>query len=75
MAAKVFALIVFVSDGFLEIRQVERATAPAARVFAITSQLPLELQMVFCYRLVDSAKEGIPGKDSEIAFQALAKLV
>ena len=47
--------------------------APAARFFTIARQLPLELQMVLCYRVVGSAKEIIPGKDSEVAFKSLAK--
>jgi len=45
---------------------------PAARFFLIARQLPLELQMVLCFRLVGSAKEIIPGKESEAAFKSLA---
>ena len=71
LAAEVFALVVFVSDGLLQIN--DTTPSPAARYFTITSQLPLELQMVLCYRQVDSAKEIIPGKDSEVAFKELAK--
>jgi len=47
--------------------------SPAARFFSIASQLPLDLQMVLCRRLVESAKEIIPGKDSEVAFKSLAR--
>ena len=46
---------------------------PAARFFSIASQLPMELQMVLCFRQVDSAKEIIPGKDSEVTFKELAR--
>jgi len=70
-AAEVFALVVFVSDGFLQIKDTTTAT-PATRFFSIASQLPLELQMVLCFRQVDSTKEIIPGKESEVAFQELA---
>jgi len=47
MAAEMFALVVFVSDGLL---QVNDTTTPAARFFSIAAQLPLELQMVLCFR-------------------------
>ena len=69
-AAKMFALVVFVSDGLLQANST--APSPAARYFSIAAQLPLELQIVLCYRLVGSAKEIIPGKESEMAFKELA---
>ena len=72
LAAEMFALVVFVSDGLLQIKDTTIPT-PAARFFAIARQLPLELQMVLCYRLVRSAREIIPGKDTEVAFKSLAK--
>jgi len=71
-AAEVFALVVFVSDGLLQIKDT-KITTPAARFFSIAAQLPLELQMVLCYRVVESAKEIIPGQESEVAFKSLAK--
>ena len=71
LAAEMFALVVFVSDGLLQIN--DTTPSPAARYFTITSQLPLELQMVMCHRLVGSVKEIIPGKESEAAFRELAK--
>ena len=71
-AAEMFALVVFVSDGLLQIK--DTATpSPAARFFAIASQLPLELQMLLCFRQVGSDKEIIPGKESEVAFKELAR--
>jgi len=70
-AAEMFALVVFVSDGLLQI--MNTTPSPAARFFSIASQLPLDLQMVLCRRLVESAKEIIPGKDSEVAFKSLAR--
>jgi len=70
-AAKVFAIVVFVSDGLLQIK--DTTPSPAARFFNIAAQLPLELQMVLCHRVVGSGKEIIPGKYSEVAFKELAE--
>jgi len=69
LAAEMFALVVFGSDGLLQIK--DTTQSPAARFFSIASQLPLELQMVLCFRQVGSVKEIIPGKDSEAAFKEL----
>ena len=72
LAAEMFALVVFVSDGLLQVNDTT-TTTPAARFFNIASQLPLELQMVLCFRQVGSAKEIIPGNESEVAFKELAE--
>ena len=72
LAAEVFALVVFVSDGLLQINETT-TPSPAARFFSIARRLPLELQMVLCHHVVGSAKEIIPGKDSEVAFKELAR--
>jgi len=107
-AAEVFALVVFVSDGLLQVKtqptdtttlrarffgmlDVARLltiglqstippptpplTPPAPRFFTITSRLPLELQIVMCYRLVGSSREVMPGWHSEEAFKKLANRV
>ena len=71
-AAEMFALVVFVSDGLLQVEDTT-TTTPAARFFSIVARLPLELQMVLCYRLVGSYKEIISGKESEVAFKELAR--
>jgi len=71
LAAEMFALAVFVSDGLLQIN--DTTPSPAARFFKIAKRLPLELQMMLCHRQVGSGKEIIPGKDSEVAFKELAK--
>jgi len=72
-AAEVFALV-FVSDGLLKTTPSRmKVWAKRKRFFSIATQLPLELQMVLCYRLVRSAREIIPGKDTEVAFKSLAK--
>jgi len=62
-ATEVFALVVFVSDGLLQIKDTT-TPSPAARFFLIARRLPLELQMVLCYRQVESAKEIIQGKET-----------
>jgi len=70
VAAEMFALVVFVSDGLLQINST--TPSPAVRYFNIARSLSLELQMVLCYRAVGSSKEIILGKDSEAAFKSLA---
>jgi len=72
LAAEMFAIVVFDSDGLLQVTQ---STTAAIRFFSIASQLPLELQMVLCYRVAGSSKETIPGWISEIAFRELAKRI
>ena len=73
-AAEMFALVVFVSDGLLQVKDTT-TPSPAARFFNIANQLPLELQMVLCFRQVGSAKEIISGKESEVAFKELTKML
>ena len=75
LAAETLALVVFVSDGFLQINKGEEATTLGARFFTIASQLPLELQMVLCYRMVGSDKQIVKGWDTEVAFKNLAKRI
>jgi len=70
-AAEMFAMMVFVSDGLLQIN--DTTLSPAARFFRISTQLPLELQMVLSYRVVGSPKEIIAGEESEVAFESLAR--
>ena len=68
-AAEMFALVVFQCDGLLQIK--ETALTPAARFFNIARSLPLELQMVACYRAVGSARVPIPNRSTEDAFKGL----
>jgi len=72
LAAEVFALVAFVSDGLLQINDTT-TPSPAARFFNIARSLPLELQMVLCHRQVGSGKEIILGKESEVAIRELAR--
>jgi len=74
VAAQMFALVVFVSDGLLHVQD-QFAAAPAARFFSMAARLPLELQMMLCFRQVGSDKEIISGKDSEEAFKSLARRI
>jgi len=70
-AAEMFALVVFVSDELLQIK--DTIPTPAARFFNIARRLPLELQMVLCHRVVGSPKEIIRAQDREVAFKSLAE--
>jgi len=70
-AAEMFALMVFVSDGLLQVK--DTTPTPAARFLSIARGLPLELQMVLCHRVVGSPKEIIRAQDSEVAFKSLAE--
>ena len=76
-AAEVFALIVFLCDGLLQIKPAfpNPAADPSAvlRFFVIAKSLPLDLQMVLCHRAVGSMRQNILHKDSEAAFHFLAK--
>jgi len=72
LAAEMFALVVFVSDGLLQVQDT-KITTPAARFFSIAAQLPLELQVVLCHRQLGSGKEIISGKESEVSFKSLAE--
>jgi len=71
-AAEMFALVVFVSDGLLQVNDTT-TPSPAARFFSIARQLPLELQMVLCFRQMGLSEEIIPGKDTELAFKELTR--
>ena len=74
MAAERFALVVFVSDGLLRSKATRVKTGgKRTRFFNIATQLPLELQMALCYRLVGSGREIVPRKHSEPAFKKIAK--
>ena len=75
LVSEVFALVVFVSDGLLEVCQTEMAPIHVTRFFKIATQLPLELQMVLCNRVLGFRQEIIPGKGLEAAFKNLVKLL
>jgi len=72
LASDVFARIVFLSDGLLQLKKATEARPLTTRFFRIADQLPLELQMVLCYRVAGIHKMAIPKQKSEIAFKNLA---
>ena len=73
MGAEVFALVVFVSDGFLEVGAGKEAHyLGTTKFFGIARKLPVELQMLLCRRVVGLTKELISSKDRETAFKTLA---
>jgi len=70
LAAKMFAMVIFVSDGLLQTKDTT-PPSPAATFFSVVKLLPLELQMLICYKAVGSNKEIILSTFSEIAFRHL----
>jgi len=84
LAAEVFALTVFLCDGLLQLKPPPLAAASTPtdavvgdvlRFFTIAAKLPLELQMILCYRTVGSKKQSILHRESEVAFKSLAKIL
>jgi len=74
-AAEVFALIVFLCDDFLQLEETGDQKQAAIRFIEIARRLPMEVQMIVCRRLVDSVKDSILAKDSEVAFKDLARIL
>jgi hypothetical protein len=88
-AAELFAMIVFLCDDFLRIKEPSSASSSSSSTtgatldtataitatwfFKISKKLPMELQMVLCYRVFGSGKENIKSRHSEAAFKHLAK--
>ena len=75
-AAELFAMTVFLCDDYLRIKEPNASDGAhlsgTARFFNTIKRLPMELQMVLCYRVYESAKQNIKSKDSEAAFKSLA---
>jgi len=71
-AGHLFALVVFHSDNFVAINE-RTAHSDTKRFFTITSQLPLDLQMVLCNRIFGSSKDIIVSRNSEPGFRLLAR--
>jgi len=76
LEAEMFALVVFLCDGLLEVTTTptpaDRADEPLRRFLAIVRQLPMELQMVMCNRWAGVARTNIASQESELAFRNLA---
>lgn len=65
--ARLFALVVFLCDGFLRLPE-DHHSLKSGRFFSTCSRLPLDLQMLVCHRVFGSAKEVVLSGDSELAF-------
>lgn len=77
-AGELFALAVYLSDGHLEIQQSqddinEEKRAKAKRFFSLTTQLPMDLQMVLCNRVFGFQDLFIKISTSEKGFRKFAK--
>jgi hypothetical protein len=72
-ASEVFAPVVFVSDGLLRLSQNKISGEKLPRFFKIALGLPVELQMILCYRAVGLARSLIPLKEREQAFKDLVR--
>jgi hypothetical protein len=70
-AAELFAMVVFICDDLLKVKTLP-TDSRVLRFFNMITKLPMELQMVLCYRVFGSMKHNILSKDSEVAFKALA---
>ena len=70
--AALFSVVIFHSDGLLQLKKRLKKTRPVVRFFKITSRLPIELQMIICNMALGSSKEFVKTKDSEPAFKKLA---
>lgn len=81
VVSQLFALVVFVSDGLLKIKEEEEELAfspPEAnsiRFLKIAISLPMEVQMLLCHRTCESTRSVILSKDSELAFRSLTRKV
>jgi len=71
LAADLFALVIFLCDDLLRFKN--RKVSRTTRFFTITTQLPMELQMLVCHRTFGSTKHNIPITSSESAFRELAR--
>ena len=73
--AALFALVIFLCDGLLQLMPPALTSATSAtatvRFFCIAAALPMELQMLLCHRVFGSWKQNILRNDSEAAFKAL----
>jgi len=77
LASEVFALVVFLSEGLLRARShlVPPRLRNIRRFFCIASQLPLELQMLLCHRVVRSGRNIISTLQVELALVKLTSIL
>jgi hypothetical protein len=78
VAAQVFAIVVFLSDGLYSIKPDEIDNANKIegrkRFFSIAERLPLELQMLLCSKATNAPSSLILNRDSEAAFRREAQV-
>jgi hypothetical protein len=72
-ASRLFALIVFLCDDLLQFKLPFDELSKTVRFLMMAQRLPIELQMLLCYRAGGSSKQNILSGDSEMAFRDLAK--
>ena len=65
LSTVLFSLVVFLCDGFLKVKAEENSET--ARFFRIASKLPMEIQMILCYRVFRSPKQGMCTTDVDMA--------
>jgi hypothetical protein len=73
LAAEHFALVVFFCDDLLRVNHWNLATPNAKRFLSIVQRLPMEMQMIICYKAAGFLKEIIPSSERELAFRNLAR--
>jgi hypothetical protein len=72
---RLFAVVVFLSDGLLQVKGNQQNNDVAKRFLNIARRLPLELQMILCHCAVGSTGMNISGRDSEDYFKDLAEVL
>jgi len=73
MAAEVFALVVFLCEGFVKLhRKGKRALEPGRRFFNVAKRLPMELQMILCHLAMGSTKESVHSADAQAGFRSVS---
>lgn len=73
LAASTFALVVLLCDEHLQLAKI--GPRRTHRFFRIMASLPMELQMMVCHRVYESAEEYVPRETSEMAFRSLVRRV
>lgn len=70
-AAALFAQVVFVCDRLAVVSPA--APASTSRFFDIACQLPMEIQMLLCFRAVGSCRDNITSRETDKACRVLVK--
>jgi len=73
IASDIFALVIFLCDGLLQIKDEDAATSKELRFLKIARALPMELQMILCHRAAGSVEMNISSRDAELGFKRLTQ--